>query len=247
MRVVSFVTAVGLLLFAEAAQAEIQPKYYAEMQVGAPEHLQIDVVDVDVEWCLFSCESRDVEVRAKVVAVERSASGLTAGASIVIKYVHFEPSSGWAGPRPIPVLPRGETVAYLQKAEAGYYEPAAGGYSFDTVRVARSRPGDPIPGTPNGGRTQDGFFVTDDAPSPRACEADADCIGDTTLGANGCCVEPTSLRAFSRKYHAWAGARRSAPMCAGVECPPPPSPDRPADCYFQVSCVDKRCVNACKE
>ncbi len=227
-----------------AASAEIQPKYYAQMQASAPEVIYLDVKDVDLEWCLISCESRDVVVQATVVSVERSATGLKTGQAIVVKYVHFSPSGGWVGPRPTPVLQKGKTVAYLSRAAAGHYEPAARGYSFDTVPSETARL--PVPVDSEDGGVVEGFFVTDDAPDPQACEVDADCIGDTTLGPNGCCVEPTTIKAHSKKYHAWAGSRRTAPACENVQCPPPPNPAQPAACSFQVRCAEKICTDACR-
>ncbi len=95
------------------------------------------------------------------------------------------------------------------------------------------------------GRVVGGYFVTDEAPDPVACAADADCIGNTLLGADGCCRDPLTLLPHSKAYDAWQGARQSGPECADVTCPPPPDAGEPADCYFDVRCVEGACRNSC--
>jgi len=99
--------------------------------------------------------------------------------------------------------------------------------------------------SPDVGRTENGFFVTDTSPDPLACTADTDCRGDTVLGADGCCRDPYSLRPHSQAYSRWQGARSNSAVCASVECPPPPNPAPPADCYFAGSCEASGCVNSC--
>lgn len=226
------------LLLISSASAEIAPEHYANMQASAPEALTIDVVDVDVEWCLFRCENRDVVIKAKVVAVNRTASSLKVGDSLTLKYVHRDPPRGWVGPSPLPILSKGTTVAYLKRADAGHYVPAARGYSFDTVADDRTAKPEIK------GEWEDGFFTAPGAPDPVMCEEDADCMGDTTLGEDGCCNEPTTIKAFSKDYRKWTSEWRKR-SCEDVTCPPPPNPAQPADCYFQVRCVESACVNSC--
>lgn len=92
-----------------------------------------------------------------------------------------------------------------------------------------------------------GFFVGDTAPNPLACQADADCSGNTILAANGCCRDPRSLRAVAKLYDYWASARAQSPVCGAVTCPPPPNPSQPAACAIAPRCVAKRCVTQCVE
>ncbi|MCA9560521.1 MAG: hypothetical protein KC583_18360, partial [Myxococcales bacterium] len=127
-----------------SAHAEIEPKYYAEMQAGAPEAVTVKVTEVDTSVCVLWCSKQSVTAKAVVTAVERSANGLKVGDAITIHYTHLIPSGGWAGPRPIPVLKEGETtVAFLRLNKRMGYHPAARGYSFERVaaeRVAREVP-----------------------------------------------------------------------------------------------------------
>ena len=90
-----------------------------------------------------------------------------------------------------------------------------------------------------------GYFVAPGAPDPRACSGDEDCLGDTVLGADGCCRDPYSLLSYSRTYGAWMAARQTGDACAAVRCAAPPTPDQPDACYFQVSCVEGLCANSC--
>jgi hypothetical protein len=130
------------LLIATAAFAEVAPEVYEEMQRKAPEVLQLEVVDVDVDRELrkpYGCRffefevSRHVTVKAKVLSVVRSRSGVRAGSVIEIEYESLRQCSGWSGPRPIPLLVKKERVrAYLEKGEGGF-APAAMGASFVPV------------------------------------------------------------------------------------------------------------------
>lgn len=166
-----------------SAHAEIEPKYYAEMQAGAPEAVTVKVTEVDTSVCVLWCSKQSVTAKAVVTAVERSSSGLKVGDAITIRYTHLIPSGGWAGPRPIPVLKAGETtVAFLRPNKRLGYHPAARGYSFERVaaeRVPREVPApepaerpvetrtarcviDPVPG---GKRLQAVTLVLDDGTS----------------------------------------------------------------------------------
>ncbi|MFK8003607.1 MAG: hypothetical protein AB8H86_28855 [Polyangiales bacterium] len=91
----------------------------------------------------------------------------------------------------------------------------------------------------------EGFFSGEGAPRPQACDAASDCIGDTIPDVqNPCCNNPRSLRPYSRAYRQWVGEWRAA-ECGGVECPPPPAPAMPADCSFEMQCVEGTCTNQC--
>jgi hypothetical protein len=96
------------------------------------------------------------------------------------------------------------------------------------------------------GRMEDGFFVAKGASSPRYCDVPDDCIGDTTPAEGGCCNDPTTLTAYSKGYRAWLENWREE-HCADVDCPPPPAPAKPADCHFEMTCVDNQCGDRCDE
>lgn len=95
-----------------------------------------------------------------------------------------------------------------------------------------------------GGRVEDGFFMVDDAPDPRACQAASDCVGDTIPDANGCCQDPRRVSSYSREYKRFiADWRKTA--CVNVTCPPPPAPSLPPRCVFEPRCVDGQCADSC--
>lgn len=93
-------------------------------------------------------------------------------------------------------------------------------------------------------RMEEGFFMAEGAPDPRACSADADCVGDTVPAASGCCQAHHPIRAHSRAYTSWVGTWRAA-HCDGVTCPPPPAPSQPDECSFTVRCEAGQCRDAC--
>jgi hypothetical protein len=75
-----------------------------------------------------------VEAEATVEKVERSASGLKPGDAIRIHYTTTRAEPPMSGPRPLPVLKRGETVpAFLLGVSKGLYAPAAKGASFEPL------------------------------------------------------------------------------------------------------------------
>lgn len=115
--------------------AEMAPTAYRDMQLGAPDHVEISVERVKVRWILFTRTS-NVTVQAKVVDVYESLSNLSVGDSITITYQHFKsPSHGWTGPRAIPILKkRVVTEAFLTfDRESNTYVPAARGASFEPL------------------------------------------------------------------------------------------------------------------
>jgi hypothetical protein len=113
--------------------AEIAPENYAGMQNDAPEYVTIEPTAVRTGFALFS-RTRPVAVTARVVTVLRSASGINVGDTITIRYEHFNPRRGWAGPRPIPILEVGTRYpAYLAwDAAENSFRPAAMGASFQS-------------------------------------------------------------------------------------------------------------------
>jgi hypothetical protein len=92
----------------------------------------------------------------------------------------------------------------------------------------------------------EGFFMAEGAPQPRACTTKADCHGDTIPDlAQPCCNDPRSLQPYAFAYRTWINGWRND-HCDAVECPPPPPPAQPPACAFEVDCVERRCVDACK-
>lgn len=117
--------------------AEIAPEEYRKMQLSSDEHLEILVRSVSKRSGLFSRDT-NVTVKAEVLVVHRSRSGLSEGDQITIAYTSTKLAKGWAGPRPIPILKRkNETSAFLAfDAEKNVYVPAARGYSFESLLLA---------------------------------------------------------------------------------------------------------------
>ena len=69
---------------------------------------------------------------------------------------------------------------------------------------------------------------------------------DIGLIEGGCCNDPLSLTAYAQAYRTWLAGWRAA-HCDGVNCPTPPSPSRPDDCYFEVHCSTAgTCENTCR-
>ncbi|HEY7610997.1 MAG TPA: hypothetical protein VIF14_17350 [Alphaproteobacteria bacterium] len=121
--------------------AEIEPKYYREWQDKAPEVLTIRVGAVKPVMTSERHRSGDgmlihtrIEAEATVEEVERSASGLKPGDTIRIHYTTTRAEPSMVGPRPLPVLKRGETYpAFLLGVSNGLYAPAARGASFEPL------------------------------------------------------------------------------------------------------------------
>lgn len=115
--------------------AEIAPEEYRNMQLSAPESVDVEVVRGKTGRVLFS-RTVSVTVSAEIVAVERSRTNLSIGDRITITYEHYKnPKKGWAGPRSIPILKKRDiTPAFLRfDKEANVYVPAARGASFDAL------------------------------------------------------------------------------------------------------------------
>lgn len=93
-------------------------------------------------------------------------------------------------------------------------------------------------------RMENGFFMAEGAPPPQACSADSDCTGNTVAAAGGCCQAPHPIRPHSRAYASWVSEWRAA-HCREVQCPPPPAPNEPNECHFQLRCEAGQCADAC--
>jgi len=119
----------------DSSRAELPPWVYKERQEKAPEALVIKVQSViQRETTEEKWKQIEFTVKAEVQEVERSASKLVAGATIEIRYSQRHYSQPIAGPSEVPALKEGQVCpAYLSR-DGGTYSPAAGGYSFETVR-----------------------------------------------------------------------------------------------------------------
>jgi hypothetical protein len=126
---------VALLLTSEGIQAELPPSAYKERQEKAPEALVIKVRSVsqrattEEKW-----KQIEFTVKAEVQTVERSATKLAPGATIEIRYSQRHYSQPMVGPSEIPAVKEGQVCPAYLSAEGKTYSPAAGGYSFETVR-----------------------------------------------------------------------------------------------------------------
>ena len=116
------------------APAELPPSAYRERQQEAPEFLVIKVRAVskretkEERW-----KQTDFTVEAEVQKVSRSASKLTPGTVIEIRYAQRHYSQPIAGPSEIPALKEGQVCPAYLSGDGKIYSPAAGGYSFETV------------------------------------------------------------------------------------------------------------------
>ena len=127
---------VALVLLSTAILfAEIAPEEYEKMKRGASEQLELRIDSVRRTWGLFS-RTTYVKAKATVTAVHQSLTRLSIGDSITITYeIYKPPRSGWVGPRPIPLLQKGEeTPAYLDYEKKKKKNiPSARGASFELL------------------------------------------------------------------------------------------------------------------
>lgn len=107
------------------------------MQAAAAEALTIRVIFAAVKTAETpTALITAVVAKAEVLAVARSATRLSPGATIQIRYTTRTEKRPMAGPSPVSVLSDGERCsAFLSKATDGdSYQPAAGGRTFESVR-----------------------------------------------------------------------------------------------------------------
>jgi hypothetical protein len=122
-------------LVVDSSRAELPPWAYKEQQEKAPEALVIKVQSVskrettEEKWKLI-----EFTVTAEVQKVEHSASTLAPGATIEIRYSQRHYSQPIAGPSEVPALKEGQLYPAYLSGDGKTYSPAAGGYSFETVR-----------------------------------------------------------------------------------------------------------------
>lgn len=118
--------------------AEINPRYYVEMQKKSPEHLRVKVTRVQNESC-NNCETFKTEVTAVVTKVIRTKAKLKKGREVTFSYSVFRPREGWVGPRPMPLLEKDQeydffgTKTGVDDQKRIVLQPGARGYSFDSL------------------------------------------------------------------------------------------------------------------
>jgi hypothetical protein len=123
-----------LFAFIGRLDAELPPWVYKERQDKAPEAVVIKVRSVtkrevsEAKW-----RRLDFTVEAEVQKVERSATKLSAGSTITIRYSRREYFQPIVGPSEIPALNQDQTCLAYLSTEGKTYVPAAGGQSFVSV------------------------------------------------------------------------------------------------------------------
>jgi hypothetical protein len=126
---------IAIVVTANAVRAELPPYVYKEEQGKAPEALVIKVWSVTKrEMAEENWKQIEFTVKAEVQKVERSATKLAPGATIEIRYSQRHYSQPMAGPSEVPALKEGQVCPAYLAAAGKTYSPAAGGYSFETIR-----------------------------------------------------------------------------------------------------------------
>ena len=111
--------------------AELPPGSYDRLRREAQDAIIIEVESVTARE--LKAGWTDVTMTARVVYVERSKAVLKNGARITIRYESRDPNKvNFPGPRPIPILKKGETYPAFLNGNEGtkVFEPAAFGESF---------------------------------------------------------------------------------------------------------------------
>jgi hypothetical protein len=126
---------IAILATSIGVQAELPPWVYKERQEKAPEALTIKVGSVSKrETTEGKWTQIEFTVKAEVQKVERSATKLAPGAAIEIRYSQRHYSQPIVGPSEVPALKEGQVCPAYLSADGKTYSPAAGGFSFETVR-----------------------------------------------------------------------------------------------------------------
>ena len=116
------------------ADAVINPNILKQFQKRAPEKVVVKITQVTIET---DDRSRFVTAKGKVQYVHESRSGLKKGQRITIKYTSRKRRSRASGPKPIPLLSKGVTGAYLSGSK-GLYSPVARSHSFVSPKKIRT-------------------------------------------------------------------------------------------------------------
>ena len=123
--------AATFVLMLSSARAELPPGSYDALCKEAQDAIIIEVESVTAKK--LKAGWTDVVLTARVVHVERSKAALKNGARITIRYESRDPTKvNIPGPRPVPVLKKGETYPAFLNGNEGtkVFEPAAFGESF---------------------------------------------------------------------------------------------------------------------
>jgi hypothetical protein len=119
----------------DSSRAELPPSAYKMWQGQAPEALVIKVQSLSKrETTAEKWKQIEFTVKAEVQKVERSATKLAPGATIEIRYSQRHYSQPIVGPSEVPALKEGQVCPAYLSGDGKVYSPAAGGYSFETVR-----------------------------------------------------------------------------------------------------------------
>jgi hypothetical protein len=122
--------AVAALGWSDTASAELSPMVYLNAAEKAPEMLRIAVTDTQEKTETDGLKV--INVRAEVIDVIRSSSGLAVGDQVDIQYGVRRHPIGWVGPGQPPELQTGDVVpAFLTRdQDTALYRLAARGQSF---------------------------------------------------------------------------------------------------------------------
>ncbi len=126
---VALCAAVALPSISPRSRAELPPQAYQSYQENSAEALTIKVKSVKIAKTEADrVTSSKVTAQAEVTGVTRSASGLHPGDTIRITYTLSTREEPIVGPSQPDLLREGSTYpAFVKKADAGTYAPAAGG------------------------------------------------------------------------------------------------------------------------
>jgi len=122
---------VAFISLACGLQAELPPSAYEDMQAKAPEHLEIEVIQISTSSDAET-NAQIVEAVARVAKVYKSQTKLGVDDIIRIHYKIHDRTANEVGPGEVPLLEENHTtVAYLRPPDSGdMYSPAAGRMSF---------------------------------------------------------------------------------------------------------------------
>ena len=125
-----------VVCWGQEARAELPPWAYPNPQ-DASEEVDIEVLSAS-KWFRFFASSFNtfrykVEVVGKVMTVHRTATGLSPGSKITIRYdAHTDNRPGWCGPGSFPILAKGAVYkAHLTAVgdRNGVYTPCGAPYN----------------------------------------------------------------------------------------------------------------------
>lgn len=129
----------------------LPPNAYQQWKESAPEVATLEVLSAETQPSVSETAGTkvqlrrteiSVDVRARILTVERTATGLQPGAAIGLRYVHrpliqqMMQDGKWvdvkmAGATPIPILEKGGKVtAWMRRLRDDEFEPAAEAESF---------------------------------------------------------------------------------------------------------------------